>query len=83
MTARQHQDQQQEHLPKASCKAAFRILTDVIGTDLQCLLLPHEQPDALVLLVFQQANPANTSLLPFSRIVVKAIEFTFAAKKHT
>lgn len=63
-------------------RRAFQILTDVVGTDLQCLLLPHEQPDALVLLVFQQANPANTSLLPLSRIVVKAVEFAFAAGQN-
>ena len=56
-------------------------LTDVVSADLQGLLLPHEQTDALVLLMLQKSNLAYTSLLPFSRIAVKPIELAFAAKQ--
>ncbi len=48
-------------------------LTDMIGADLQRLVLAHEQPDAVVVLVAQQLHGANAPLLPLAAALVVAM----------
>ena len=60
----------QQHPPPHTHSA----LTNVVGPDLQRLVLPHEQADAPVLLVPQQLGLPNPPLLPLPSVVVKAIQ---------
>ena len=56
-------------------------LTNMVGSDLESLLLSMEQPDALILLVLQQPDLTNPSLLPLSRTMIKAIQLALAASE--
>ena len=68
------------HKPKVlySMTATLR-LTDVVCSDLQCLLLSVKEPNPLVLLVLQEPHLAHAPLLPFPSIVIKAVQFGLAA----
>lgn len=48
------------------------MLTYMIGADLQRLVLAHEQPDAVVVLVAQQLHGADAPLLPLAAALVVA-----------
>lgn len=49
-------------------------LTNMIGPDLQGLVLAHEQADAVVVLVAQQLHGAHPPLLPLAAALVIAAE---------
>ena len=52
-------------------------LTNVVGADLQRLVLAHEQPDAVVVLVAQQLHGADAPLLPLAAaLIVAAVQDT-------
>ena len=48
------------------------MLTNVVGPDLQRLVLAHEQADAIVVLVAQQLHWAHAPLLPLAAALVVA-----------
>lgn len=55
------------------------VLTDMIRPDLQRLVLAHEQPDAVVVLVAQQLHGADASLLPLTAaLIVAAVQDDWA-----
>lgn len=51
----------------------------MVCPDLQGLLLPVQQPDSVVLLVLQQADLPDASLLPLASIMIKSVQLALAA----
>ena len=51
-----------------------RRLTVMIGADLQRLVSSHDQPSLVVLFVLEQSYIASPTLLPLSRVAIKAKE---------
>ena len=54
----------------------------MVGSNLERLLLPHQQPDLLVLLVLQELDLANAPLLPLVVLCVEAVELALTAYKQ-
>lgn len=57
--------------------------TKVVGANLESLLLAHEQPDLSGFLALQQPDLPNAALLPFARVIVKAVQLALAASTCT
>ena len=65
--------------PTTRCLLAPTAPTDVVSTDLERLVLPHEEADLLVALVLQQPRLPHPALLPLVVLVVKPVELGLAA----
>lgn len=51
----------------------------MIGTDLECLGLPHEKPNLASDLVLQELHSTSASLLPLVSILIEPVELRFTA----
>ncbi len=58
------------------------LLTDVVGPNLQSLVLAHQQANLLVFLVLQHLDQAHATLLPLVASSLKAVELALAADAH-
>jgi len=54
----------------------------VIGADLECLRLAHDEADLGGLLVLQQLDGARTPLLPLVPLLIESIQLGLTAEPH-
>ena len=59
-----------------------RGVTKVIGADLECLRLAHDEADLGGLLVLQQLDGARTPLLPLVPLLIESIQLGLTAEPH-
>lgn len=51
----------------------------MVSANLECLILPHQETNLLILLMLEQLDEPKAALLPFLIVVVEAIQFALAA----
>lgn len=55
--------------------------TDVMRSDLESLVLPHQEPDLFCCLAFQELGLPDAPLLPFARVLIKPVHLALPARQ--